>query len=103
MVQCAKCGRELDGKEGGDRVVSISGSIMGDECIESYYLCKNCCVYTVEVYWDCFLGDEEVSTRGPLSKEEGDEMVRLIRGCQEPWDKKCRCDAHRGYFGDSLD
>jgi hypothetical protein len=103
MIQCAKCGKELYSKEGGDRVASISGGITGYECVETYYFCKKCDVYSVEVYWDCFLGDEEVSFRGPLSKEEGDEKVRLIGECSEPWDKNCRCDAHRAYFGDSLD
>jgi len=103
MIQCAKCGKKLDNGADGGPVASISGSIMGDECIESYYFCKVCGVYTVEVYWDCFLGDEEVSIRGPVSKEEGDKKIRLIGECPEPWDKKCRCAAHRAYFGDSLD
>jgi hypothetical protein len=103
MVQCVKCGKELDSKEGGDRVASISGSIMGDECAETYYFCKDCGVYTVEIFWDCFTGDEEVSIRGPISKEEGDKKIRLIGECSEPWDKKCRCDAHRAFFGDALD
>jgi hypothetical protein len=102
MIQCAKCSRELSGEEGG-RVASISGGIMGDECVETYYFCKPCGVYTVEVYWDCFMGGEEVSLRGPLPKDKGDEKIRLIGECSEPWDKKCRCDAHRAYFGDSLD
>lgn len=103
MVQCVKCGKELDSKEGGDRVASISGSIMGDECVETYYFCKNYAVYMVEVYWDCFTGDEEVSIRGPISKEDGDKKVKLIGECSESWDKKCCCAAHRAYFGDSLD
>ena len=103
MVQCAKCKRELSGKEGGDRVASMSGGIMGDEYTESYYFCKSCGVYTVEVYHDRFCGEPSVSVRGPVSKADGDSQVELIRQCSEPWDKKCRCPAHRAYWGGSLD
>jgi hypothetical protein len=76
---------------------------MGDEWAETYFFCKECCVYTVEIYRDAFLGGENASAKGPLSKEEGDIKVRLIKECAEPWDKNCRCQAHRIYFGDSLD
>jgi hypothetical protein len=100
MIRCAQCGREL-GAEG--RVASISGSIMGDEYIESYFLCEKCGVYTVEVYHDRFLGEESVSVHGPVAKAEGDAKVKLIGECSEPWNKKCRCRAHISYFGDSLD
>jgi hypothetical protein len=27
----------------------------------------------------------------------------LIKQCPEPWNKKCRCEAHRAYFGGWLD
>jgi len=102
-MNCVQCKAEFQ-KEGESRMVaSISGSIQGDECIESYFFCKNCGVYTVEVYWDMFSGDEKASVYGPVSKEEGDVKVELIRQCSRPWDKKCRCAAHRDYFGDSLD
>ena len=103
MIQCAKCGKKLDNSSGGGPVAAISGSIMGDEDTDSYYFCEDCGVYTVEVYHDRFLGEGEISIRGPLSKEDGDARVRLIRECIDPWDKKCRCAAHRAYFGDSLD
>ncbi len=76
---------------------------MGDEYVESYYFCDDCGVYTVEVYHDRFCGDDEVSLRGPVSRSDGDAKVELIRRCSEPWDKKCRCDAHRSYFGSWLD
>ena len=102
-MNCVQCKAEFQ-KEGESRMVaSISGSIQGDECIESYFYCKNCGSYTVEVYWDMFSGDEKASVYGPVSKEEGDVKVELIRQCSRPWDKKCRCAAHRDYFGDSLD
>ncbi len=103
MVRCSQCGKEFDRKEDEGRMVSISGSIMGDETTDSYYFCNRCQVYTVEVYPDRFLGEDEVSVRGPLPKSEGDTMVELIRQCSEPWNKKCRCDAHRSYFKGWLD
>jgi hypothetical protein len=103
MISCSKCKREFK-KEGESRMVaSISGSIMGDECIESYFFCQHCGVYTLEIYWDMFLGEETSSVHGPISKEEGDAKVELIRQCSRPWDKKCRCPAHLAYFGGSLD
>ena len=27
----------------------------------------------------------------------------MIKKCDRPWDKKCRCDAHRAYFCSTLD
>ncbi len=84
-------------------MASISGGIMGDEYIDSYYFCSRCQVYTVELYHDRFLGEEDVSIRGPVPKEEGDAKVECIRQCPEPWNKKCRCEAHRSYFQGWLD
>lgn len=103
MIRCAQCGREFDRQEEKERVASISGSMMGDEYIESYYFCKQCEVYTVEIYHDRFLGEEEVSVSGPVPKLEGDIKVELIRQCSEPWNKKCRCKAHQSYFQGCLD
>ena len=101
MIRCSQCGREL-GQEGmTGPVASISGSILGDECIESYYFCGQCAVYTVEIYWDIFSGEESVSVNGPISKAEGDAAVELIGQCSSPWNKKCRCNAHLSYFKDS--
>jgi len=102
-MKCSKCGKEFGEGEQDARVISISGSIMGDESIESYYFCKDCGVYMVEVYNDNFTGVESVSTYGPLSKEKGDAKVELIKRCSRPWDKKCRCKAHKEYFGGWLD
>ena len=84
-------------------MASISGSIMGDEYTESYYFCNRCEVYTVEIYHDRFLGEDEVSIRGPVSRSEGDVKVELIKQCSEPWNKKCRCEVHQSYFQESLD
>lgn len=76
---------------------------MGDEYIETYFFCKNCSVYTVEIYHDRFLGEEEISIQGPIPQSEGDAKVELIKKCSQPWNKKCRCAAHKEYFAGSLD
>ena len=100
MIKCSQCQREL-GPE--NREASIAGSIMGDEYIETYYFCRPCGVYTVEVYHDRFLGEDEVSVRGPVPREGGQAQIELIRQCSQPGDKNCRCPAHRKYFGNRLD
>ncbi|HPO14211.1 MAG TPA: hypothetical protein PLI09_12270 [Candidatus Hydrogenedentes bacterium] len=100
MVECTQCGNKLAGESS---VASISGSISGDECTESYYFCAQCGLYTVVIFWDCFLGEETSSTRGPISKEEGLRKIELIRQCEESWNKKCRCKTHCEYFDNMLD
>lgn len=103
MIHCSQCGRAFDREAGERSIASISGSIMGDEYTESYYFCTECQVYTVEVYHDRFLGEEEISIRGPVPKTEGDALIELIKQCDEPWNKKCRCKAHQSYFNGQLD
>ena len=103
MIRCSQCGKRLDGEGANGVIASICAEIMGDEYVDSYYFCEKCSVYTLGVYHDRFLNEDEVLTRGPLSKAEGDQKVSLIRQCPESWDKKCRCPAHRAYFGGSLD
>jgi hypothetical protein len=99
-LRCLGCGAPLDPRAS---AASISGSILGDEVTDSFHACAACGAYTVEVYRDRFAGEGESALRGPLSREEGEERVRVVRGCAEPWDKRCRCPAHRAYFGDALD
>jgi hypothetical protein len=99
-MNCKKCQRPFERE---NWVASISGSIMGDEHSDTYYLCPVCRAYTVIATWDNFTGEETVSESGPVSKPEGDERVDLIRKCPQPWDKKCRCAAHLAYFNNTLD
>lgn len=99
-MDCMKCNRTFS-KE--DNIAAISGSIMGDEYTDVYYLCPSCRAFTVAHWRDNFTGTESMYASGPLEEEQGMERVALIRRCSEPWDKKCRCAAHRAYFGDSLD
>ena len=102
-VNCSECGRALARQGVWAPVALISGSIMGDEHIESWFYCNRCGVYTVENYHDRFLGEDVISFRGPISQERGDAQVALIRRCKQPSDKRCRCAAHRKYFGSGLD
>jgi len=76
---------------------------MGVEYTESYFFCEGCDEYSVEVYHDRFLGEDDVLVRGPVSRSEGDARVELIGQCPEPWNKKCRCPAHVAYFKGQLD
>ncbi len=99
-MQCVKCNRSFSQQE---LIASISGSIMGDEYTDSYYLCPSCLAYTVASWRDNFTGVESMDLSGPRSKQEGDERVALIRACTRPWDKKCRCAAHLAYFNNTLD
>lgn len=99
-MQCQLCHKELF-KE--DFAASISGSIMGDECTDAFYFCPVCRVYSVETWRDNFTGTETSGAYGPLSRNEGDRRIALINTCDSPWDKKCRCEAHRKYFHDALD
>jgi hypothetical protein len=98
--QCKQCNRPFAAE---DRIASLSGSIMGDEYTDSYFLCPVCDVYTVVSWRDNFTGLETVSSSGPLERKKGDELVVLIRKCDRPWDKKCRCEAHSTYFRGALD
>ncbi len=100
VVSCTNCGNEMHGDAS---VASMSGSILGDECTESFFLCERCDCYTVTIFWSCFSGTETSSVKGPLTKQDGERQVDLIRKCAEPWNKKCRCDAHCSYFDGMLD
>ena len=103
MVRCPRCGRVLEDEGKGKVTASISGSVMGDEYTETYFLCETCGVYTLEIWHERFCGEDSIFVSGPIAKGDGDEKVALIRRCPEPWDKRCRCEAHLAYFGGSLD
>ena len=100
IMNCIQCTREFLKDE---RVASISGSIMGDEYTDVYYLCPVCRVYTVANWRDSFTGNETMTLSGPMADHEGHARVELIKTCSRAWDKKCRCEAHRDYFNNALD
>jgi hypothetical protein len=99
-MNCIQCNRPFADKES---MASISGSMMGDEHTDSYFYCPQCNVYTVVTWWDNFTGVESVKREGPVDKKTGDAQVELIKRCDTPWDKKCRCEAHKTYFQGMLD
>ncbi len=97
-INCPKCGGPV-----GMPVASMSGSVMGDEETESYYFCGSCQAYFIEHFRDSFTGGESASWSGPVPKADGEAKIALIRRCDQPWDKRCRCAAHKEFFGEWLD
>ena len=99
-MKCVECGKEFDQS---GRVASITGRMMGDDCTDTYYWCEACGVYTLRLLREIFVGPETESAGNQISKEEGDRRLAIIRRCAEPWDERCRCEAHKEYFGGWLD
>lgn len=99
-MNCLQCDKPLTEDE---RRGAITGTMLGDEVCDVWYLCSVCDVYTVVAWWDDFTGEETMSRRGPVSRKDGDERVSLITGCKESWDKSCRCAAHVAYFQGTRD
>ena len=97
-VKCLQCGKEFLKPK-----ISIAGRISGNERIDSFYYCEDCQLYTIETFWDEFMGDDSNSFRGPIPKEEGDKQVEFLNQCKDRGNKICRCEIHKGYFGPSLD
>ena len=94
-MQCAICKKELTDA---DRPrAGISVSVMGDEYIYTYVYCTNCNMYTVESYYDCFMGEEEISFF-TVDKATGDRAIELIKACPDPFDKNCNCPSHKAMF-----
>jgi hypothetical protein len=92
-----KCQREFTASDGPRAGISIS--VMGDEYIYTYIYCINCGLYTVDTYYDRFLGEAEVSAFS-VDKETGDRAIELIRACPDPFDKNCNCPSHKAmYYG----
>ncbi len=99
-MKCTSCQREL---APASSLAAITGSVLGDEVCDAWYLCPTCNVYTIVSWWDMFSGEESSNVKGPTSREEGDSLVTLIQSCPTPWDKSCRCQAHLTYFCGTLD
>ncbi len=103
MIPCNCCGRDLAEKSGKNVIASISGSIMGDELIETFFHCPECDAYTLEICHDRFCGETTTRIEGPYSLADIEDKIALINQCDEPWNKKCRCEAHKKYFDGWLD
>lgn len=102
-MRCPECDKPLDQENDGRPVAAISGSVMGDEYTDCFYYCANCKVYIVAGYRDCFGGDDLSRGKSVISKKQGDQEIALINKCKNPSNKRCRCAAHRKYFGKWLD
>lgn len=89
QVACSGCARPLTRRAGG-----ISLFALGDEVIETWYLCPSCDQWTVDVWLDRFMGEGEARVRGPLPRAHGDERVARIRACPDPGNKWCECEVH---------
>ena len=93
-MKCEKCGAELGGLE--KKVASICIRPRGDEETRSYFLCNECNAYSVWVCIEDFFTDKDTFfSRGPISREDGDEIINKIRKCSTPGNMSCRCPIHK--------
>jgi hypothetical protein len=93
-MKCEKCGADLGGLE--KKVASIHIRPMGDEEIRSYFLCRECDVYSVWVCIEDFFTDKDTMfARGPISREKGDKIIEKIRKCSDPDEVSCSCTIHK--------
>lgn len=97
MATCTKCGRQF-APQGPEKAAAIAGLALGDEYVETWFLCPACGVYTRRISRESFLGDTHERIDGPVDRARGDAMVELIRQCPDPLDKWCDCPAHKAYF-----
>jgi hypothetical protein len=97
MIQCLTCKRELTASDGPRAGIAIS--VMGDEYTYTYMYCGFCRSYTVETYYDRFVGEAEISFF-TADKQTGDRAIGLIKACPDPYDKNCSCPSHKAmYYG----
>ncbi|MBM4345678.1 MAG: hypothetical protein FJ100_20080 [Deltaproteobacteria bacterium] len=90
---CLRCGLRFAPEA--RRAGGISVLVTGDEVIYSYWRCGACGWYSIEEYYDAFLGDSTVRWGPVVRPEIGDRALRWIAQCPDPHDKWCECDAHR--------
>jgi hypothetical protein len=83
-------------------MASMSGSILGDEFIESYFLCKKWWVYTVEIYQDRFSGEEKVSVQGPCPKPKVMPKSNLSGNAPSPGTRSAAALRTKPIWGDRL-
>jgi hypothetical protein len=93
-MKCVKCGADLGSFE--KAVASICTRPIGDEEDRSYFLCKECNVYSVWVCIEDFFTDKDTMfARGPIPREEGDRIIDKIRESPNPNNMSCRCPIHK--------
>jgi hypothetical protein len=83
-IACKGCGKPLGRKA----IAAYDGgeSPMGDDWSNTCYLCPGCGQYTVEFWSERYMADDHVEVKGPLSREEGEEIVRQINERPAPDD-----------------
>jgi hypothetical protein len=99
-MDCFNCNHYIG--EMGQQDASISILVLGDEYIYSYFRCPACEMYAAEQYHDRFMGDSEIALMKPIPKEEGEEIVALIKRCPRPSDKFCECESHKALYSGRL-
>ena len=100
-MKCKKCGGDLGGLD--KKLAAIVLRVMGDEETRSYFLCKDCDVYTVWVWIEPFFTDDDkLFASGPIPREKGDEIVERIRKCPAPDNPSCKCPTHEGFERTSM-
>lgn len=87
---CVGCGAQI-----AKRRAFISLFVLGDEEIRSWYFCDTCRCWTVEEYLDRFIGETNVTVRGPFPEQACAADVALVDTCPDPGSKWCACDTHR--------
>lgn len=93
-MKCVKCGADLGGL--GKKVASICIRPMGDEEIRSYFLCKECDVYSVWICIEDFFTDKDTMfSAGPIPRKKGDKIIEEIKKCSEPDIVSCQCPIHK--------
>ncbi len=93
-MKCTKCGADLGGFD--NEEASICLRPREDEETRSYFLCEACGVYSAWICIEDFWTDEDTMfPAGPISREEGDEIVEKIRKCPNSDNASCKCPSHK--------
>ena len=94
-MNCVTCKSDLGTWK--ERAAWLSYSVLGNEHTATYWFCKPCNVYTIEMDEDRFLGEESSWTVGPVRREEGDATVAKFKSCPDPGEKRCKCPIHQEF------
>lgn len=94
---CPHCRSGLISKDASISLLLLNGN---EETVSVYY-CPKCQKYYMRGFEDVFIGepDYKIWSYGSFSEEKGEEMIKQIKSCPNPFDKHCDCPAH-AYFMD---
>ncbi len=99
-MECQACRAPL---KNDDAQASMAGRVMGDRVFDRFYRCSDCDAYSLRSFRDSFTGGESAVWHGPFSEAEARDRIAKMTACKNPSDDRCRCGAHRSYFGKALD